>query len=65
MQLSNDALFELVGDVDIDSYINAFANSFEAQSQIGGTCWANAIAAAYLFAMHRILEREGGYPTFL
>ena len=28
------------------------------------TCYANAIAAVYHLAMHRIVDREGGVPEF-
>lgn len=64
LKCSNDALIDLVGKVNLEDYINSSINNFEPRLQIGGTCWANTIAACYNLAMHRIYKREGGVPTF-
>ncbi|XP_028397400.1 uncharacterized protein LOC114521182 [Dendronephthya gigantea] len=57
-------LSELLVSIDLDIYINQTTGGFKAQKQEGGTCYANASAAALHLAMHRILGREAGYPEF-
>ena len=50
--------------VDLDIYINQSTNSFEAEEQVGNTCYAYASATVLHLAMKRFLGREGGYPEF-
>ena len=59
-----DALVHMLGRVSLATYINRENDRFEAQQQIGATCYANAIAAVFHLAMHRIVDREGGIPDF-
>eukprot|EP00475_Leptophrys_vorax_P037194 TRINITY_DN6382_c0_g1_i1.p1 TRINITY_DN6382_c0_g1~~TRINITY_DN6382_c0_g1_i1.p1 ORF type:complete len:707 (-),score=160.40 TRINITY_DN6382_c0_g1_i1:1125-3215(-) len=60
---TQDALATVVGRVNLESYVNYNVSTFVPRNQIGGTCYANAIAATFHLAMMRIDERRGGYPT--
>ena len=53
-----------VAHVSITDYINVANSEFEPKKQRGKTCYANAIAAVYHLAMHRIVDREGGVSEF-
>ena len=57
-------MVDVVAHVSITNYINAANSEFEPKKQRGKTCYANAIAAVYHLAMHRIVDREGGVPEF-
>ena len=59
-----DALVDVVAHVSLANYINVANSEFEPKKQRGKTCYANAIAAVYHLAMHRIVDREGGVPEF-
>ena len=61
-----DALADFLSAVDLDLYINGVnAENLSAPLQVGGTCYANAMATAVHLAIQRIIkDREGGYPTF-
>ena len=59
-----DALVHMLGRVSLATYINQSNDDFEAQQQIGATCYANATAAVFHLAMHRIVDREGEIPEF-
>lgn len=61
---SNDALLNIAARVSLDQYINSAKTSFIPNKQIGGTCYANAVAAVLHLAMRRIEGREGGVPPF-
>ena len=61
---SQDSLSDVLSSVSLDLYINHIKQDFGAPLQIGGTCYANAAAAALHLAMHRIVGRDGGYPKF-
>ena len=60
-----DALVHILEKVPLAIYINQKNAEFEPKTQEGGTCYANAIAAVFHLAMHRIVDREGGIPDFL
>ena len=60
-----DALVHILEKVPLAIYINQKNAEFEPKTQEGGTCYANAIAAVFHLAMHRIVGREGGIPDFL
>ena len=53
----NDALFDLIGKVDFEKYINNNINSFEPVKQHGGTCYAHAIATVIHMSLCRIYGR--------
>ncbi|WAR32015.1 hypothetical protein MAR_034557 [Mya arenaria] len=55
-------LSDVLVTVAVDIYISQ--SNFTAKKQDGGTCYANASAAAIHMAMKRIHAREGGYPDF-
>ncbi|XP_022795369.1 uncharacterized protein LOC111333967 [Stylophora pistillata] len=62
---SQEALSDLLADVDLDVYINQSVSDYEAQEkQEGHTCYAHASATVLHLAMTRIHGREGGIPTF-
>lgn len=65
-QLENksDAVVHLLEKIPLATYINQSNEGFEPKEQVGGTCYANAIAAVFDLAMRRIEGREGGYPDF-
>ena len=62
--LSQDALSDVLSDVDLDLYINKANKSFKPTEQDKDTCYAHAAAAVMHLAMKRILGRVGGYPDF-
>ena len=64
MTMSCDALVDLVGKVDLATLINQENAQFKAKDQEMETCYANAIAAVFYLAMHRIVGRKGGHPDF-
>jgi hypothetical protein len=64
MTMSCDALVDLVGKVDLATLINQENAQFKAKEQKFETCYANAIAAVFYLAMHRIVGRKGGHPDF-
>ncbi|KAF1841325.1 uncharacterized protein K460DRAFT_292463 [Cucurbitaria berberidis CBS 394.84] len=61
-----DALLDILGRMDLDSYINdehmRTRNNPSDQGQTS-TCYAHAIAAVLHMAMLRIFERDGGCPS--
>ena len=60
-----DALVDVLAKVPLATYINQYnADFIPKKEQYGGTCYANAIAATFHLAMHRIVGREGGIPDF-
>ena len=61
---NTDPLIDLLGKVSLATYIKQSNDDFQAQQQIGATCYANAIAAVFHLAMRRICNREGGIPEF-
>ena len=61
---STDALVHMLGRISLATYVNQKNDDFEAQLQVGPTCYANAIAAVFHLAMLRIVGLQGGYPTF-
>lgn len=54
----NDALFDLIGKIDFEKYINNNINSFEPVTQHGGTCYAHAIATVIHMSLSRIYGRN-------
>ncbi|XP_060565975.1 uncharacterized protein LOC132724998 [Ruditapes philippinarum] len=60
-----DSLSELLVSVSLDIYINDKNRSVKVYNQEdGGTCYSHAAATVLHLAMHRIIGREHGYPTF-
>ena len=60
-----EALSELLADVDLDVYINKSVRDYEAQEeQEGETCYAHASATVLHLTMKRIHGRRGKIPTF-
>eukprot|EP01035_Chromulina_nebulosa_P016962 gene16962-22456_t len=63
---SADTFIDLFSNIDYTDYINYNCNvneqnvndRFRLNYQIGGTCYANAIAAVYFLSMRRIIGRE-------
>ena len=64
MTKSCDVLVHILEKVPLATYINQRNAEFEPQKQERRTCYANAIAAVFHLAMHRIVGREGGIPEF-
>ena len=62
--LSQDALSEILSEVDLELYINKSNKRFKPTEQRGDTCYAHAAAAVMHLAMKRIIGRVGGYPDF-
>ena len=62
--LSQDALSEVLSEVDLELYINKSNKRFKPTRQRGDTCYAHAAAAVMHLAMKRIIGRVGGYPDF-
>ena len=62
--LSQDALSEILSDVDLDLYINKSNKRLKPTPKVNGTCYAHAAAAVMHLAMKRIIGRVGGYPDF-
>ena len=59
-----DALVHMLGRLSRAEYINQTNDDFKVQQQVGATCYANAIAAVFDLAMHRVVHQEGGFPRF-
>ena len=59
-----DALVDLLQKVPLSLYINQENASFKPEKQVGGTCYAHAVATVFHLAMHRIVGRDGGHPEF-
>ena len=59
-----DALVDVLNEVDITDMINRSNADFMPDKQDQNPCFAHAVAAVLHLAMHRIVGREGGYPTF-
>ncbi len=64
LKAGNDALFDMIGSCNLDSYVNSNIEKLKTNDQEGGTCWANAIAGVYELSMKRIIGRKEGYPDF-
>lgn len=63
---SADAFLDILGKVDIDSYVNSehvrtCMNPSDQGSE--GVCYAHAVAAVTHMALLRIVDREGGCPS--
>ena len=62
---SQEALSDLLADVDLDVYINQSVRDYEAQEkQEGHSCYAHAPATVLHLAMKRIYGPENDVPTF-
>ena len=62
---SQEALSDLLADVDLDVYINKSVRDYEAQEkQKGETCFAHASATVLHLNMKRIHGRQGKIPDF-
>ena len=61
---SKDALVDVLVSINLDCYINRTIKEMAPKLQVGGTCYASAVAAVLHLAMHRIEGRDGGYPEF-
>ena len=62
---SQEALSDLLANVDLDVYINRSVRDYEAQEeQEGNTCYAHASATVLHLIMKRIHGRRGKIPTF-
>ena len=59
-----DALVHVLEKINLADYINVTNAEFLPKRQQGETCYANAGAAVLNLAMHRIVGREGGVPSF-
>ncbi len=59
-----DALVDLLEKVPLGKYINQENAGFKPEEQVGGTCYAHAVATVFHLAMHRIVGRDGGRPEF-
>lgn len=59
-----DDLVYLLEKLPLATYINQSNVEFKPKEQEEATCYANAIAAVFHLAMHRIVGREGGIPDF-
>ncbi len=55
-----DALVDLLQKVPLGMYINKENASFEPEKQVGGTCYAHAVATVFHLAMLRIVGRDEG-----
>ena len=63
---SQEALSDLLADVDLDAYINQSVRDYEAQAeQEGHTCYAHASATVLHLTMKRIHGPENDVPTFV
>ena len=58
MTMSCDALVDLIEKVDLATLINQENAQFKAKEQELETCYANAIAAVFYLALHRIVGRK-------
>ncbi|KAI9341263.1 hypothetical protein DFJ73DRAFT_961535 [Zopfochytrium polystomum] len=54
---SSDALFDIVGRVNLAEYVERARDRFEPQRQRGGTCYAHATATVLHLALSRIVGR--------
>ena len=61
---SKHALADVLASINLDCYINRTIKEMEPKLQVGGTCYAYAVAAVLHLAMHRIEGRDDGYPEF-
>ncbi len=60
-----DGVTDILNVVGVQDLIGESFENFEPGDQKNtGTCYAHAVAAVTCFAMHRVLEREGGHPEF-
>ena len=59
-----DAIADLIGDYNFEKIINNKISSTTAPHQVGGTCYANAVAGVFHLAMSRIKGRQDGIPSF-
>ena len=59
-----DALGDILASISLDCYIEQKTKQLKPPQQVGGTCYANATAAVFHLAMHRIVGRDQGYPKF-
>ena len=59
-----DALVHVLEKINLADLINVTNAEFMPKQQQGETCYANACAAVLNLAMHRIVGREGGVPSF-
>ena len=64
MEKDCDALAHILEKVPLAKYINQKIAKIVPPKQEFETCYANAIATVFHLAIHRIVGREGGYPTF-
>ena len=64
MEKDCDALTHILEKVPLAKYINQKIAKIVPPKQEFETCYANAIATVFHLAIHRIVGREGGYPTF-
>jgi len=64
MEKDCDALAHILEKVSLAKLINQTNAKIVPPKQEFETCYANAIATVFYLAMHRIVGREGGYPTF-
>ncbi len=55
-----DVLVDLLRKVPLGLYINQENAGFKPEMQVGGTCYAHAVATVYHLAMHRIVGRDEG-----
>ena len=63
---SQEALSDLLADVDLDVYINQSVRDYEAQEkQEGHTCYAHASATVLHLTMKQIHGPENDVPTFV
>lgn len=63
---SADVFFDILGKVDLDSYVNSeHVRTCMNPSDQGneGVCYAHAVAAVTHMALLRIVDREGGCPS--
>jgi hypothetical protein len=53
-----DTLLDIIGNYDLDQYINALNKETNGKKQKGGTCYANAIGFVFYLAMKRVVGRK-------
>ncbi|OXA54703.1 hypothetical protein Fcan01_10566 [Folsomia candida] len=58
------AVWNMFSRVSLGMYINSSKLELEPNDQIGGACYANAVAAALHLATRRVWGRSGGHPEF-
>ncbi len=60
-----DGVTDILNVVGVQDMIGESFENFQPEDQENNsTCYAHAIAAVMCFAMHRIVDREGGHPEF-